>query len=224
VKSEIMDLKDKGRVSRSWIGITLQPMTAQLAKSFGLDHTQGAIIAEVVENGPGQKAGLQAGDVVLEFDGQPIRTSSDLPLLAAQAGVNKTVSMQVMREGKKREIKVTLGEFPGPTPQASPQSSEDDIEKGSGALGLKVSDLTQETRDRFNIKEKQGAVVFDIDPAGPAAEAGLRAGDLIVKLNDKPVGSARELSKAVKGAKQGEMLRLLVKRGTGSLFVALPKP
>jgi serine protease Do len=225
VKAEIMDLKDKGRASRSWLGIQMQRMTAALAKSYGLERPQGAVVAEVVDNGPAQKAGIVAGDVLLEFDGKPIRDTTDLSLMAAQAGVNKPVSVNVLRDGKKRDIKVMLGEYPSEGGViAGNGSGEDDVEKGSAGLGLKVSDLSQDLRDRFNVKDKQGAVVVEVDPSGPAAEAGLRAGDLVVKLNDRPLANARELSKSVKAAKSGDMLRLLVKRGQGSLFVALPKP
>lgn len=227
VKSEIMDLKDKGRVSRSWLGVKIQAMTAALAKSYGLERPQGAIVNEVVERGPAEKAGVQAGDVVLEFDGKPIRDHSDLPLLAAQAGVNRTVTVVVLRDGKKRDIKVQLGEVPSGDEVAlggGMQPGEDDAEKGSGTLGLKISDMTQELRERFNVKEKQGVVVVDLDPAGPAYEAGLRPGDVIAKLNQQTVTTAKELSRTFRALKSGEVMRLLVRRGAGSLFIALPKP
>lgn len=223
-KAEIMDLKDKGRASRSWLGVQIQRMTAQLAKSFGLEKTQGAIVTEVVPNGPAAKGGVLAGDVILEFDGKPVRESTELTLLAAQAGVGRNVSVLVLRDQKKKDIKVTLGEFPSNEEVVASQNGEEDPERGQGALGLKVADHTQDLNERFNIKEKNGVVVVDLDPNGPAAEAGLRQGDVIVKVNDKTIASAKDLSKLVKGSKTGEMLRMLVKRGEGSLFIALPKP
>ncbi|MCC6809623.1 MAG: Do family serine endopeptidase [Deltaproteobacteria bacterium] len=223
-KAEIMDLKDKGRASRSWLGVQIQRMTPQLAKSFGLERTQGAIVTEVVANGPAAKAGLQPGDVVLEFDGKPVRESTELSLLAAQAGVNKAVTVVVLRDQKKKDIKVTLGEFPQNDEVVAQTGVEEDPEKGSGALGLKVADQSQDLRERFNIKEKNGVIVVDLDPQGPAAEAGLHPGDVIVKVNDKPIGGVKDVSKIVKGAKSGEMLRMLVKRGEGSLFIAFSKP
>jgi serine protease Do len=226
VKAEIMDLKEKGRASRSWIGVQIQRMSQQLAKSFGLERAQGAIVTEVVPNSPASKAGIFAGDVILEFDGKPVRESSELTLLAAQAGVNKSVNVGVLREGKKRDVRVTLGEYPSNDAALAGRSGGDgdDNEKASGTLGIKVVDQSAELRERLGIREKNGVIVADVDRAGPAAEAGLRDGDVIVKVNDKPLNSAADLTRLVKSAKSGDMLRMLVRRGEGSLFIALPKP
>lgn len=135
VKAEIMDLKDKGRASRSWLGVQIQRMTPQLAKSFGLDRSQGAIVSEVVIGGPAARAGIQAGDVVLEFDGKPVRESTDLTLLAAQAGVNKTVTVGIMRDQKKKDLKVTLGEFPSNEDAVVAPNTEEEVEKAAARSG-----------------------------------------------------------------------------------------
>lgn len=221
IKSVVSDLKDKGRVSRSWLGVLIQGMDQKLAKSFGLDKPQGALISEVVEGGPSAKAGITAGDVILEFDGKPVRESSELPLLASQAGVGRAVPVLVLRDGKRQNMKVTLGEMPSQEQLATNGEGGD---AAGPSIGVTVSDITPELKERFDLKEKAGVVITQVEPGSPAEEAELRAGDLVIKLDGKAVTGRKDFVAAVKAAKSGDVLRLLVKRGASSLFVAMPKP
>jgi len=221
VKSILVDLKQKGKVKRSWLGIMVQKMDQNLAKSYGLSHAQGAIVAQVVEGGPAEKAGLIAGDVVLEFNNQPVKDYTDLTLMASRAGIHQPASVLVLRDGKKITLKVVLGELPNNEDVDLNDSSK--IEQGN-SLGLHLMDLTPQIKERLGIKEKQGVVVSDIDEEGAAFEAGIRSGDIISKLNDKNVISSQELGKQIKLIKTGDMLRFLIKRENNALFVAFQKP
>ena len=220
IKSVISDLRDKGKVSRSWLGVMIQGMDSKLAKSFGLDKPQGALIAEVVEDGPSAKAGITAGDVILEFDGKPVRESSELPLLASAAGIGRAVPVLVLREGKRVTLKVTLGEMPSQDALASAEADD----KNGGTLGLTVGDISPQLRERFDLKDTSGVVITQIEPGSAADEAELRPGDLLTKLNGKAVTGRKQFVAAVKELKSGDVLRLLVKRGASALFVAIPKP
>lgn len=219
IKSVVTDLKDKGRVSRSWLGVIIQGMDQKLAKTFGLDKPHGALIAEVVDGGPSAKAGIVAGDVILEFDGKPVRESTELPLLASQAGVGRAVPVLLLREGKRQTLKVTLGEMP-----SGEQLASNDPEGNGPSLGITVSEVTPELQQRYEIKDKAGVVITAVEPGSAAEEAELRPGDVIVKLDGKAVTQRKQFVQAVKDTKSGEVLRFLVKRGGSALFVALPKP
>ncbi len=219
-KNVIGELHDKGRVARSWIGVQIQGMDAQLAKSFGLDRPQGALVAEVVASGPAAKAGLKKADVILEFNGKTVHDSSELPLLVSQENVGRSVPLQILRDGKKQTLKVALGEMPS---DGGLQPASDNEPEKSG-VGLQVQDVTPRLAERLELAEKTGVVVTHVEPGSPAEEAGMRNGDLVTELNGKGVTTAKSFIGAVRSTKSGEVLRLLVRRGEGSMFVALAKP
>lgn len=218
-KGVIGDLHDKGHASRAWIGVQIQGMDGRLAKSFGLDRATGALVADVVPSGPGEKAGLRKGDVILEFDGKIVHDQSELPLLAAQGTVGKTVPLSIQRDGKKQVLKVTLGEMPGEKEIVAATEVEDKM-----SLGMRVQDITPQLAEKFELREQTGVLVSEVVQGSGAEEAGLQAGDRVTELNGKALTSTKVFVAAVRSAKSGDVLRLLVKRGEGSLFVALAKP
>ncbi|RYF06660.1 MAG: trypsin-like serine protease, partial [Deltaproteobacteria bacterium] len=167
VKEMLPDLKSKGRYTRSWLGIKIQPLSPELAQSFGLQRTTGALVAEVVPDGPAATGGLRKGDVILQFDGHDLRTASDLPLFASMAGTARRVALKLFRGGREMTLSVQLAAFPedgGPVAQANKQEA--------GELGMRVADLTPRLQRELGLETNVGVVVRDVEPQGPAARAG----------------------------------------------------
>ena len=220
VKLMLKDLKTKGRYQKSWLGVQIQPLTENLAESFGLKNTKGALIADVVAGSPAQKAGIRPEDIILEFGDKKIRSSSDLQLAASLSGIGTKVTLTVWRAGKEKTMSLTLAAYPDdevtvkqPTPSV----------KG-GSLGIVIGDITPELQRHFGIREPRGAALKEVDRGSPAARAGLRAGDVILSLNGHRIKSARSFVEAVKKIKSGGVLRMRISRQGSSVFVALRKP
>jgi serine protease Do len=193
-KNVMESLVADGRVTRGYLGVMIQNVTPVLAQEFKLKDNQGALIGDVVPDGPADKAGLKSGDVVTEFNGHPVVDSRRMQLDVASTKPGSTVPVQILREGAKKSLDVTVKELPGSDKLASKDSSDD---KDDGTLnGVEVSDLDSQARQQFNVpKEIKGAVVTQVDPNSPAAEAGLKPGVVIQEINHKPVKSADEAVK-----------------------------
>ncbi|MCB2188112.1 MAG: DegQ family serine endoprotease [Deltaproteobacteria bacterium] len=221
VRSVMEQLKTKGRVVRGWLGVMIQPVTSDLAKKFGLEGTAGALVADVVANGPAAQAGMKRGDVVVKFDGKKVADWHYLPRLVALTPVGKSVEVEVIRGGEKTTLDVKLGELKeGETAVASGggQAEQPSLET---KLGLSVQDLTPELAKQLGLKDTKGLVVTKVAPDGPAAEAGLRRGDVILEAAQKPVGNAEEFQTLAKKLAKGDGLLLLVQRGENTLFVVV---
>jgi serine protease Do len=215
---------DEGQVRRAWIGVSFQPLTPELASHFGLsDGTpRGALVSGVVPDGPAAKAGVRAGDVVLQVDGEPIADSHDLLRSVLRKSVGSKVALQVLRDGRARNLTVTAGERPGSDRDAKAAASS----KGNGGadpaagFGLRLRPLTPELAKRLQAPElKHGVVVAGVAPGAPAARAGLRQGDIIVEADRQPVRNVEHLQKALSDGKA--VLR--VQRGDGSYYTVLQK-
>jgi len=199
-----------GKVERGRIGVAIQEVNASLAKSFGLDKPQGALLSSVEPGGPADKADLKPGDVILSFNGKPVETSSQLPPMVAAMKPGTKASVEVWRNGKKRSTTVTIGEMPTER-VASAQSKPDSHAK----FGLAVRPLSPE--ERSELGGEQGLLVEQA--SGPAAQAGLRPGDVILAVNGTPVKSVDDLKRTV--GKSNNTAALLIRRGASSLFVPL---
>ena len=221
VKTMLPDLKSKGRFVRSWIGIKIQPLNEELAKSLGLSRPTGALVAEVVPGGPAAEAKLQEGDVILSFDGKEVRTASDLPLYASGGGVGRAATLKVWRSGRETTAQVKLSEYPDAEGSAG---GIDAAPEEAGALGLQVADLTPGIRQQLGVDTLNGAVVRGVAEDGVAARAGLKAGDIITSVNGKATANRRAVVESIRTAKRGQMMRLKVVREGSGLFVALQKP
>jgi serine protease Do len=221
VKAMLPDLKSKGRYARSWIGIRIQPLNEELAKSLGLARPMGALVAELVPGGPGAEAKLQEGDVILSFDGKDIRSASDLPLLASSTGVGRAVPLRVWRGGREVAATVKLSEFPDSEGELA---GRDAGQEEAGPLGLQVGELTPALRQQLGIEAKGGAVVRGVADGGVAARAGLRPGDVITSVDGRPTPSRRAVVDSVRQVKRGALFRMRVVRGGSGLFLALRKP
>ena len=209
---EVADqLKKSGKVSRGWLGVAIQEVTADLAESFGLDRPRGALVSQVQDGSPAAKAGLQASDVILTFDGRAVENSGDLPRMVGLTRPGSKVALQVWRKGKLQTVSAVLGEMPG-EPQAAGAP-----EKSFSRGGLALSELTPEQRRELKID--YGLLVVEV--TGDAARAGIRVGDVILAVNNAQVATVDAFRKAIAAVPKGKTAAILVRRGEGSLYVPL---
>jgi serine protease Do len=220
-KSVIAQLKEKGRVTRGWLGVAIQHITPTIARSLGVDPEQptGALVAAVTPNSPAAKAGLKEGDVILSAAGHPIKGAHDLPQLVAVAPIGQKLDLTIRRDGKEMRLAATVAEMPENPQQASagPRSDAD-----ASSLGLQLSSITPALRAQFRIpKDVEGVVVTKIAADSPAAALGIAPGDVIVSVDRQPVQTPQQAAAELKqAAAAGDILLLLNRHGT-SRFVAL---
>ena len=212
VAMEVVDqLKTGGKVSRGWLGVGIQEVTAGLAESFGLDRPRGALVSQVQEGSPAHKAGLQVSDVILLFNGKTVENSGDLPRMVGLAKPGTKIPMDVWRKGKVQQLSVVLGELPADNPVASQGS------KTYSRGGLALSELSAEQRRALDLDH--GVLVEDA--TGDAARAGIRTGDVILAFNNIKIATVGAFSKAIAAVPAGKSVAILVRRGDGSLYVPL---
>ncbi len=216
-KQIIPQLRDEGRVIRGWLGVTVQALNQELADSFGLEKTRGALINEVVKGSPADRAGLQRGDIIMTYDGQRIAELNDLPRLVAATPVDKTVKVTIFRDGKERTVKVTIGKLD----DGDRKAAAGDKETG-GTLGMTLANLTPDLVERFGLEEEEGILITRIEPDGPAAEANLRVGDLIIEADGREVRSVSTFAEIVGRKTVGKVLRLLIQRKSTLLYTTIP--
>jgi serine protease Do len=214
-------LKQYGRVSRGMIGVQIQNVTRDMAKSLGLPNAEGAIVSTITPGSGADKAGVQVGDVILAFDGHAIEQSSDLPPLVGNTKPGTKADLKVFRDGKTLVMPVTVGELPQDKTELATRTGTKS--KSANPLGIVVDDLTAEQRKQLGIKDAQGVVVTDV--RGPAAQrTPIQPGDVITMVGRKSVKSAAEFNAAVKDVKPGESVMLLMRRGDATQFVAVTVP
>lgn len=212
-KALIPELEEHGYVTRGWLGVSIQNVTKDLADSLGIVDARGALVADTVDNGPAQKSGLQRGDVIMSYNGKAVKESSDLPILVAATKVGSTVPVEVSRKGKSETIEVTIG-------QMEEERQANNLTANKSEWGLALRDLQPEERMQASLKAGEGVLVADVQPGSPAAEARVQAGDVILEVNQNPVGSVEALKKEVDQAKAGKPLLLLLKRPNGASHFA----
>ncbi len=218
-RTVMTSLVQYGEVTRGYLGVMIQNVTPGLAKEFGLKSQQGAIIGDVVANGPAAKAGFKDGDVVLQFNGKKVRDGRQLKLTVAETKPGTKVPVQVLRDGSSKTLDVTVGQLPG-TEHMAKAGNGNDQEKGT-LNGVGVSDLDSQVRQQFNIPDNiQGAVVTQVQPDSAAAEAGLKAGDVIESINRHPVKNAEQAVQLTENAKDKHTL-LRVWSDGGSHYVVV---
>ena len=225
VKEMLPQLKAHGTFVRSWLGVQVQPLTEELAKSFGLDHHHGVLIAEVLDDGPAKKAGIASGDIVLQFGGKKLHRTSDLQLFASMAGAGRTVPVVLYRDGKQREVNVTLAPLHPPQPGQGRGDAGTELEPGVPArLGLAIADIPPGLGAQLGLRRPGGALVQRVLPGGQAERAGLQRGDVILQLGSQRIADAQHFAALLGRAPAGEVLRLQLLRQGTRLYVALKKP
>ena len=215
VKEIAPQLKEKGHVTRGWLGVSIQELTPELSKSLGLKENKGALVAQVFSGSPAEKAGIEQGDVITEFDGKTIGDSKDLPRTVASTPVGKTVTVKVSRGGKVMDRQVKLGEMKekgAEVAEASPSRK---------SLGVTVQNVTPDLAKGIGLKNESGVLVVRVEPGSPAAEAGIQEGDVISQVNRKPIKDVEDFSKKIENAKGQESVLLLIQRGQMNLFAAV---
>jgi serine protease Do len=213
-KEIVPQLKEKGHVTRGWLGVGIQKITPELAKSFGLKDEKGALVSQVVKGGPADKAGIETGDVIVEFDGKIVADSNDLPRMVAPLPVGKTVSVKVSRSGNVADREVKIGQL---------EEQKEEVANASTRkpLGMTVQNITPEIAKGLGLKSETGVVVANVIPGSPAAQADIRSGDVIQQVNKKPVKNVEDFKQRIENAKDQETVLLLIQRGESTLFAAL---
>ncbi len=222
-KTIIAQLETKGKVVRGWLGVQIQPITADIADGLGLDNTHGALVAAVEPDSPAAQGGIKPGDVIVSMDGKPVNEFKDLPRLVAAIHSGTEAKVKVLRKGKSETLNIEIGTMPDNGVQvalADKQSNNDSTPR----LGVYLAQLTPEARQRFNVdKNAQGVLVAGVQPGSPADDAGLQPGEVISMVNQEPVKSPDDVISKVKQAaseKKSSVLLMVEKDGMQQ-FVAV---
>ncbi|MFO7592944.1 MAG: DegQ family serine endoprotease [Pseudomonadota bacterium] len=213
-------IKEQGYVSRGWLGVLIQDVTRDLAESFDMERPYGALVAQVVEDSPAAKAGLEVGDIIIEFNGEEVTDSSDLPPLVGRARANSDAKLKLLRNGKVRSLKVHIAELPAEEELQQARGGEPKMK--TDRLGLQVSALSDAQRNELELAD--GGVLVQRVDSGAAAQAGIRRGDVIIKLNNESVQNPQQYQELVDGLPEGHSVPVLVMRRSGPLFLALRVP
>lgn len=217
----VMDsLLKTGKVVRGWMGVSVQDLSPALAKQFGISDNEGALVGEVVKGSPAEKAGMKRGDVIVSFDGKKVTDSGHLRNLAASTLVGSKVKLDVIRDNKKMDLDVTVGELPKEA-QAGPSGTEEPATE-SALTGVQVQDLTPELADRLKLgRDTVGVVVTNVRQGSVADEAGLARGDVIMSINKKQVKNAKAYQESVSGLKKADSVLLLINRQGNVLWMPI---
>jgi serine protease Do len=214
----VEQLKTQGYVTRGWLGVVIQPVTQELAESFDLERPQGALIANVMPDSPASQAGLKPGDIIMSYDGTTIQTSGELPPLVGATPVGETASLEILRNGKKREIKVTIQTLEEEKTETLAAASN-----GSASpLNIVVAELTTAQRKELDIG-KRGVLVKEVHE-GPAQDAGIHPGDVLLSINGTDITGADALVQLLDDLPKGKPVPVLIYRGEGPRFLALTIP
>lgn len=212
-------IRDTGHVSRGWLGVLIQEVTRELAESFGMDNPHGALVAKVLNGSPAEAAGLQVGDVIVEFNGKEVLRSSSLPPLVGRAKVGKEANVTVIRDRKSQNIGVLIAELPTTITQAAYTPESEAKANERSALGMSVEKLSDEVGERLRIES--GVQVTGVDESGAASDAGILRGDVITMIDNREVSSIDDFEIISNDLKLGKSVALLVQRRGGPVFLAI---
>ena len=226
VKAVVAQLKDFGHPRRGWLGVRIQQVTPDIAESLGLKDASGAMVAGVNDGGPADKAKIRNGDIILKFNNQDVKEMRSLPRIVAVSEVGKSVPVVLWRDGKEVTLQATLAEKPDDVQVAAATTGDKDVQKPTeiSGLGLKLAPITPDTKDKFSLNaDQKGVVITDVSPNSSAAERGLKAGDVIVEVQQGEVASPAEVQQKVDTVKKEnrKSVLMLIQRQDGLQWVPL---
>lgn len=226
-QSVVEDLREDGEVSRGWIGVAIQPVNDDLANGLGLESPRGVVVADVTDGAPADEAGIEVGDVLLEFGGEAIDEDSRLPRLVADTEIGSSVPVTVWRDGEEMSLEITVGDLSQATGMADAGTEQSDPQDtdAQGGLGLQLSPLDSRVRERLGLdSDVSGVLVAGVHPNSVAAERGVQTGDVIVRVGREEVDQPADVVSAVSQAQErgDETVLMLIQREQASRFVALP--
>jgi serine protease Do len=208
------ELLVKGKVTRGWLGVSIQPLTPELAKSFGAKDDKGVLVSDVMADSPAAKAGLQAGDILVEFEGKKLEGPSDLQRAVGLASPGAVAHAKVWRDRGEKAIEVKIGDAPDEREAAARGG------RGKSLLGLDVRPITPEVAKQLNLRSTEGVVVVNVEDGSGAADAGVQRGDVVREINRQKVRGMADFERLTKDLKEGDRLTVLLQRGAMSLYVA----
>ena len=212
----IPQLKAKGKVTRGMLGVEVQNVTPDLAKSFGMSEAKGALVAEVNPGSPAEKAGIKRGDIIIEFNGHPIQEMNDLPRLVADTAPGTKASVKVLRDGKEKTFTVTVAEL---TEEAQAAESKEEGGGKQNRLGLVVTNITPELAQHFHLRDTKGVLVEGVEQDSAAADAGIQPGDIVLEIDNQAINTVKDFDTAVARLKKESYARLLIKRQGRTLYL-----
>lgn len=216
VRRVVDQLRVRGKVVRGWLGVGIQPLTAELAAKFGVAEGEGVLVNEVFENDPAHRAGIEPGDVITKVGGAPVETPNQLSRLVALVGPGETATLEIIRDGKHRSMAVAMGERQEKAVVASLPLKKTDV-----TLGIDVQALTAALAEKFELNERTGVLISKIVRGSLAHSEGLKEGDLIKEVNRKSITSVSDFSEAIEQVQPGDTILLRVARGSRAFFVVL---
>ncbi len=220
-------LIETGEVERGWLGVMIQDVTRDLAEGFGLDRPRGALVSELLEDSPAADAGIESGDVILEFDGEVVESSAALPPIVGRSAIGEKVRVLILRDGEEKTVEVEVAALPSeeelaaPSPEPGRPGGDHELE---GDLGLGVEPVGDAERRELELEEEEGGVIVTRVDDGPAADAGVRVGDVLVSFDREPIATPEELAERVSDAEPGSTVPVLVIRDGHPSFLALQMP
>ena len=214
IAKQLLPQLEKGKVIRGWLGVSIQQVTDEIAKSFQLKEPKGALIAEVMEDSPAEASGMERGDIIVTFDGKDIAAPNDLQRIVANTTPDKKVKVKIIRDGRTKTLTLKVGTMPEEVTEPTKTVTTD--------LGLTVQNLTPELAEQFDWpRDEKGVLITGVESGSAGAEAGLRRGDLIKEINRKAVESTKDYEQLLRTAKDAESLLFFIKRGSRTFYVTV---
>ncbi len=217
-KNVIAQLRDRGKVVRGWIGVYVQQITPEIAESIKLQDPKGALVSDLSPGGPAEEAGVERGDIIVEFNGNAIENMSELPKTVANYAPGTKTHLKVLRNGEPKTLDITLGELPEEVAQSSRKLPGKAVEEG---LGLAVQEITPDVQNTFQADISKGIIITNVAPGSIAANAGLEPGDVILEINKQKVSNLDNYKKSMDSTADGQNILFLVQRGSNTIYVAL---
>jgi serine protease Do len=214
-KSVLRDLIEKGKVTRGWLGVVIQNLDSSLAKQFDVDVIEGVLISDVQDDSPAKEAGFERGDIVIEYNDRKIADINELRNKVAQTEVGKKVKVKVLRGSKEKVLTVKIGEQPADLFAVGPRPGDKDL------VGMTVQDLTEALAGSLGYEGESGVVVSAVEQGSPAAEAGIKEGDLIKEINREKIANVKEFKQALGKSEKGKDVLFLLRRGMHTRFVII---